>query len=164
MIPFKVDGKFWALPFTWAKKESTNHTGMFFFVILFFFFNKCLNTWSCQYLTKGIHKRQQNMHINTIPIFLFLLTPPYQCILTLGRDQKKIFKPFLLFLKFPCPKDLKFWKNSCRGKIGVHNIFVIPELGWKPTSVYTIFLDLKPKLSCKSTSVNVYCVHRLLFT
>ena len=45
-----------------------------------------------------------------------------------------------------------------------HNNFLHPDLRWKPTSVNTIFLDLKPIFSCKWTSVNVYCVHRLLCT
>ena len=49
-------------------------------------------------------------------------------------------------------RSFKFWPvikqlycTWCRGKIGVHNIFVNPELRWKPTSVKTIFSDLKPK-------------------
>ena len=59
-----------------------------------------------------------------------------------------------------------------RGKIGVHNIFcesrtnvktnicehnnfLNPDFRWKPTSVNTTFFDLKPRFSCKSTSVNV---------
>ena len=45
-----------------------------------------------------------------------------------------------------------------------HNDFFNPDLRWKPTSVNTIFSDWKPKFSCKSTSVNAYCVHRLLCT
>ena len=45
-----------------------------------------------------------------------------------------------------------------------HNNFLNPDFRWKTTSVNTIFSDLKPKFSCKATSVNVYCVHRLLCT
>ena len=59
----------------------------------------------------------------------------------------------------------------CRRMIGVHKVFVIPELRWtqiclnpdlrwKPTPVYTIFSDLKPRFSCKSTPVNVYHLHQ----
>ena len=45
-----------------------------------------------------------------------------------------------------------------------HKNFLKSDFRWKPTSVNTIVLDLKPKFSCKSTSVNVYCIHRLLCT
>ena len=70
--------------------------------------------------------------------------------------------------------------KTSRRIIGVHNIFLNPELRWKPTSVNTIFFnpdlrwkptyvntifsDLKPRFSCKSASVNVYHLHQLIHT
>ena len=65
-----------------------------------------------------------------------------------------------------------------RGKIGLHNILVNPEFRWKPSSANMIFFnpdlgskptsvnkkmsDLKPRLSCKLISVNVYHLHQFL--
>ena len=55
------------------------------------------------------------------------------------------------------------WKNtesiSCE-----HEIFLNPELRLKPSPVNTKFLDLKPRLSCKWCSMNVYHLHQILCT
>ena len=45
-----------------------------------------------------------------------------------------------------------------------HNIVLNPDLRWKSTSVNTISSDLKPKFSCKSTSVYVYHLNQFLPT
>ena len=50
-------------------------------------------------------------------------------------------------------------KTNISGKIGVHNIF-FSDLRWKPTSVNTKFSHLKPRFSCKLTSVNDYHLHQ----
>ena len=47
--------------------------------------------------------------------------------------------------------QIKVKTNICE-----HYIFLNPDLRWKPTSVNTLFSDLKPRFSCKSTSVKVY--------
>ena len=46
----------------------------------------------------------------------------------------------------------------------IHEWVLNADLRWKPTSVNTIFSDLKPRFSCKSTSVNVYHLHQLIPT
>ena len=63
-----------------------------------------------------------------------------------------------------CTQYFRESRIKVKTNICEHNNFLNEDSRWKPTSVNTIFLDLKPKFSCKSTSVNVYCVHRLLCT
>ena len=58
-----------------------------------------------------------------------------------------------------CESRIRVKTNICE-----HNIFLNPYLGWKPTSVSTIFYDLKPRFSCKSTSVNVFHLHQWIPT
>ena len=56
-----------------------------------------------------------------------------------------------------CTQYFRESRIKVKTNICENNNFLNPDFRWKPKSVNTLFLNLKPRFSCKSTSVNVDC-------
>ena len=96
----------------------------------------------------------------------YILLPQNIDLLNVSSWKKKPF----FSIKYIYIERGKNWYTQyfCESRFKVktntreHNYFLNPDSRLKPTYVNTIFSDLKPRFSYKSTSVNIYHLHQFL--
>ena len=153
---------FWYLCFSphWLKDSVPpvwgNFCNQFFYLIHNIVLNKYVGESNDLKLPKSKLEQEYSVPISNVKLL-------HKWLCTCVRKFS-----FLTILAYSNVIKRKNWRTQyfcenrmkVKANIGEYNIFLNPDLRWKPKSVNTTFFDLKPRFSYKSTSVSVYHLHQ----